>query len=111
MTTRRFVPLALGSAALLGLFLYGPTFGVSFAYDDVDYLNHASDVLAGRAPFWDVLFRPQGEHFVPVLRAYRSRALMCSVVPSSHAPTLLHGPRLLGRQLPQPEPDAMLPAA
>ncbi|MEO8587297.1 MAG: hypothetical protein ABI584_14125 [Acidobacteriota bacterium] len=68
MTTRRFVPLALGSAALLGFFLYGPTFGASFAYDDVDYLNHAADVLAGRAPFWGVLFRPQGEHFVPVLR-------------------------------------------
>jgi hypothetical protein len=68
MTTRRFVPLALGSAALLGLYLYGPTLGASFAYDDVDYLNHAADVLAGRAPFWGVLFRPQGEHFVPVLR-------------------------------------------
>jgi len=68
MTNRRFTLLALASTALLGLFLYGPTFGNSFAYDDVDYLNHAADVLAGRAPFWGVLFRPQGEHFVPILR-------------------------------------------
>lgn len=68
MTARRFTLLALGSAALLGLFLYGPTLGGSYAYDDIDYLNHAADVLAGRAPFWGVLFRPQGEHFVPVLR-------------------------------------------
>ena len=64
MTTRRFVPLALGSTALLGFFLYGPTFGASFAYDDVDYLNRAADVLAGRAPFWDVLLSrlPIHEH-------------------------------------------------
>ncbi len=68
MTNRRFVALAFVSTALLGLWLYAPTFGNSYAYDDIDYLNHASDVLAGRAPFWGVLFRPQGEHFVPVLR-------------------------------------------
>jgi hypothetical protein len=68
VTARRFTLLALGSAGLLGLYLYGPTFGGAFAYDDIDYLNHAADVLAGRAPFWGVLFRPQGEHFVPVLR-------------------------------------------
>ncbi len=68
MKARRFAPVVLGSAALLGLYLYGPTFGGSYAYDDIDYLNHLADVLAGRAPFWGVLFRPQGEHFVPVLR-------------------------------------------
>ena len=68
MRLRRFVPLAFAAAAALGLYLYGPTFHGSYAYDDIDYLNHAADVLAGRAPFWDVLFRPQGEHFVPVLR-------------------------------------------
>ena len=68
MTARRFTLLALVAAAALGVSLYGPTFRGSFAYDDIDYLNHAADVLAGRAPFWSVLFRPQGEHFVPVLR-------------------------------------------
>lgn len=68
MTNRRFTLLVVGSTALLGLWLYGPTFGNSYAYDDIDYLNHAADVLAGRAPFWGALFRPQGEHFVPVLR-------------------------------------------
>ena len=68
MTTRRFAVLALGAAALIGLFLYAPTFGSGYAYDDIDYLNHAADVLAGRASFWGVPFRPQGEHFVPVLR-------------------------------------------
>ena len=69
MRTRRFALLAVGRRDALGFFLYGPTFsGGSYAYDDVDYLNQAADVLAGRAPFWRVLFRPQGEHFVPVLR-------------------------------------------
>src|SRR6266508_179183 len=68
MTNRRFLSLTFVSTALLGLWLYAPTFGNSYAYDDVDYLNQAADVLAGRAPFWGVLFRPQGEHFVPVLR-------------------------------------------
>ncbi len=68
MTSRRFGLLAFSSAALVGVFLYGPTFGNGYAYDDIDYLNHAADVLAGRAGFWTVLFRPQGEHFVPVLR-------------------------------------------
>jgi hypothetical protein len=68
VTSRRFLSLVLGSTALLGLYLYGPTFGASFAYDDIDYLNQAADTLSGRASFWSVLFRPQGEHFVPVLR-------------------------------------------
>jgi len=54
--------------ALLGLWLYTPTFGNSYAYDDIDNLNDAADLLAGRAPFWAALFRPHGEHFVPVLR-------------------------------------------
>jgi hypothetical protein len=69
VTTRRFSTLAFAAAGLLGLWLYAATFRNSYAYDDVDYLNHAADVLAGRASFWGVLFRPQGEHFVPVLRA------------------------------------------
>ena len=68
MTNRRFTLLAIGSTALLGLWLYTPTFGNSYAYDDIDNLNDAADLLAGRAPFWGVLFRPHGEHFVPVLR-------------------------------------------
>ena len=68
MTKSRFVSFALVSTAALGLWLYAPTFGNSYAYDDIDYLNHAADVLAGRASFGTVLLRPQGEHFVPVLR-------------------------------------------
>ncbi|HMA29587.1 MAG TPA: hypothetical protein VKS23_06970 [Thermoanaerobaculia bacterium] len=68
MTNRQFIALAVGSAALLGVWLYGPTFGASYAHDDMDFLNLAADLLAGRAPFWSVLFRPQGDHFVPVMR-------------------------------------------
>lgn len=68
MKTRRFALFAAGAATALGFFLYGPTFSGAYAYDDVDYLNQTADVLSGRAPFWPVLFRPQGEHFVPVLR-------------------------------------------
>jgi hypothetical protein len=68
MTNRRFTSLAIGSTALLGLWLYSPTFGASYAHDDMDYLDYAADILSGRAPFWSVLFQPQGEHFVPVMR-------------------------------------------
>ncbi|MCM3875260.1 MAG: hypothetical protein NEA02_02460 [Thermoanaerobaculia bacterium] len=68
MTNRRFILLAIGVTALLGLWLYSPTFGHSYAYDDIDNLNDAADLLAGRAPFWGALFQPHGEHFVPVLR-------------------------------------------
>ncbi|HSB63866.1 MAG TPA: hypothetical protein VLJ18_06850, partial [Thermoanaerobaculia bacterium] len=68
MSNRRFVSFAVGSTALLGLWLYAPTFRASYAHDDMDFLNLAADLLSGRAPFWSVLFRPQGDHFVPVMR-------------------------------------------
>jgi hypothetical protein len=57
--------LAVGAVAV---FLYYPTFRSSFAYDDVDYLNAAAEHLSGRTPLATVLFRPQGEHFLPALR-------------------------------------------
>ncbi len=68
MKAGRLALTAAAAAGGLGAFLYGPTFQNAFAYDDIDYLNQAADVLAGRAGFSTVLFRPQGEHFVPVLR-------------------------------------------
>ncbi len=57
--------LIVGAVALV---LYLPTFRASFAYDDVDYLNAAAEHLSGRTPTAAVLFRPQGEHFLPALR-------------------------------------------
>jgi len=57
--------LAVGGVALA---LYYPTFRASFAYDDVDYFNAAAEHLSGRTPLASVLFRPQGEHFLPALR-------------------------------------------
>lgn len=62
--------LALASIVLAaaGALLYGPTLRLSFAYDDIDYLNQGADALAGKASFFSVLARPQGEHFVPLLR-------------------------------------------
>ncbi len=64
---RFFLVLAVvtGAAAVA---LYGPTLRMSFAYDDIDYLNAAADHLSGRVPLATILFRPQGEHFLPALR-------------------------------------------
>lgn len=53
---------------LLGGGIYGPTLSLSYAYDDVDYLNAAADHLSGRTSLSSVLLRPQGEHFLPALR-------------------------------------------
>ncbi len=67
-TARRFT-LALALVVLaVELVLYFPTLGASWAYDDMDYLNLAGDVLAGKRPFWNMVFFPQGEHLVMIQR-------------------------------------------
>ncbi|MEO6326420.1 MAG: hypothetical protein ABIT01_16340 [Thermoanaerobaculia bacterium] len=51
------------------MLLYYRTFGASYAYDDIDYLNEAAETLSGRPGFWSSLFRPHQGHIVPALRA------------------------------------------
>src|SRR5580693_661541 len=63
------VPLAAAPLALvLGVGLYLPTFRCSWAYDDMDYLNFAAAVLAGRQGYWSAVFHPHLEHLVPLVR-------------------------------------------
>ncbi len=64
----RSLLLPFVAAALVGTALYFPTFRASFAFDDMDYLRDAAATLAGKVSYWSVVFRPQGEHFLPVLR-------------------------------------------
>ncbi|HVS00716.1 MAG TPA: hypothetical protein VMW27_29115 [Thermoanaerobaculia bacterium] len=62
---------ALGLAAVvlaIALFHFWPTLGVSWAYDDIDYINHAISVMSGDWGFWETLIRPQGEHVVAGFR-------------------------------------------
>lgn len=62
-------PAVLAAVGLaLALLLYLPTLGSSWGYDDIDYINQAADVLAGKRGFWEVVFRPQGEHIVAGFR-------------------------------------------
>lgn len=68
MSTRPFAALLAATVALLALLLYFPTLGSSWAYDDMDYINQASDAMAGQRGFFEVLFRPQGEHIVAGFR-------------------------------------------
>jgi hypothetical protein len=61
--------LALAVGALVcGLALYARTLSSSYAYDDIDHLNAAADVLTGRADYWTYVFRPHLEHLVPAVR-------------------------------------------
>jgi hypothetical protein len=62
-----FLVLA-GFIVACGLILYLPTLPASWAYDDMDHLNAAADVLAGRAGYWRFVFRPHLEHLVPAVR-------------------------------------------
>jgi hypothetical protein len=62
-----FLTLAI-STLVCGLFLYWRTLSASYAYDDVDHLNAAADVLAGRQGYWAFVFRPHLEHLVPMVR-------------------------------------------
>lgn len=68
MRARPFAALLASSVALLALLLYFPTLGSSWAYDDMDYINQAADAMAGERGFFEVLFRPQGEHIVAGFR-------------------------------------------
>ncbi|HEV7765423.1 MAG TPA: hypothetical protein VGQ76_10505 [Thermoanaerobaculia bacterium] len=56
------------AAILLSLAIYWPTFSITWAYDDVDYINVASRMLSGELPFWRGVFEPQGEHITAGLR-------------------------------------------
>jgi hypothetical protein len=65
---RRFAALLVLTVVASGAFVYWPTFRASWAYDDMDYLNAAADVLAGKTGYWETVFRPHLEHLVPVVR-------------------------------------------
>lgn len=56
------------AAILLSLAIYWPTFSITWAYDDLDYINVASRMLSGDVPFWRGVFEPQGEHITAGLR-------------------------------------------
>ena len=74
---RPFLPILALSVVALGLLLYLPTFSASYAYDDMDYLNTAADVLAGKSGYWKTAFRPHLEHLVPTVRmAFHASALL-----------------------------------
>jgi hypothetical protein len=62
-----FLTLAI-STLVCGLFLYWRTLSASYAYDDVDHMNAAADVLAGRQGYWTFVFRPHLEHLFPMVR-------------------------------------------
>lgn len=64
----RFVLLLAGASLICGFALYAGTLTASYAYDDMDHLNSAADVLAGRAAYWKFVFRPHLEHLVPMVR-------------------------------------------
>jgi hypothetical protein len=68
------VALALAILAV-GLFQLYPTFRLAYAYDDLDCLNLAADVLAGKASWWEAAIRPHNEHVMPLMRvAYHASA-------------------------------------
>ncbi|HVG10967.1 MAG TPA: hypothetical protein VNM67_24905 [Thermoanaerobaculia bacterium] len=66
-SARRALVLALAVLAV-GLVQFYPTFRLAYAYDDLDCLNAAADVLAGKAGFWETAFRPHNEHVIPLFR-------------------------------------------
>jgi hypothetical protein len=68
VSLRRFAGLAALLALAVGGVLYLPSFRCSWAYDDMDYLNYAAQVLAGREGYWSSVFHPHLEHLVPLVR-------------------------------------------
>src|SRR6185369_6236040 len=56
------------SWAVLALVPLALAFGLSWAYDDIDYINQAADALAGQRGIVATLMRPQGEHVVAGFR-------------------------------------------
>jgi hypothetical protein len=65
---RRFVLLLAAVSLICGVALYARTLTASYAYDDMDHLTAAADVLSGRAAYWPFVFRPHLEHLVPMVR-------------------------------------------
>lgn len=65
---RNFVLLLAAISLICGFALYAGTLTASYAYDDMDHLNAAADVLSGRAAYWPFVFRPHLEHLVPMVR-------------------------------------------
>ncbi len=63
----RALPAVAGIAGLaaLGLWLYGPTLSLGFAYDDIDHLNLAGEALSGSMSLGRALFTPHLEHLLP----------------------------------------------
>jgi hypothetical protein len=64
----RFAAAAAALSLAVGGLLYAPTFRCAWAYDDMDYLNYAAQVLAGREGYWTSVFHPHLEHLVPLVR-------------------------------------------
>lgn len=64
---RTAVALAL-AVLVVGVVPLFPTFRTAYAYDDLDCLNLAADVLAGKEGYWQAAFRPHNEHLMPFLR-------------------------------------------
>lgn len=65
----RFVLVVSAFALALAFALYLPTLRCQFAYDDIDYINLAGKVLAGKAGYWQTLFHPHAEHLVAGFQA------------------------------------------
>ncbi len=65
----RFAAALAVAVLAIALFHFWPTLGVSWGYDDIDYINHAIAVMSGDRGFWETLIRPQGEHVVAGFRA------------------------------------------
>lgn len=60
------LPVLSIATVAIGLLVYFPTFGLSYAHDDIDFLNGAADLLSGRSSPWSLL-APHNEHFLPSL--------------------------------------------
>ncbi|HEX7809642.1 MAG TPA: hypothetical protein VF608_12975, partial [Thermoanaerobaculia bacterium] len=69
MRQHRFVLVVSALSIALAVILYFPTFRLPFAYDDVDYINLGSRLLAGEITILDALFTPHSEHLVAGCRA------------------------------------------
>jgi hypothetical protein len=77
---RGFALVLAAAVVAVGLLLYGKSLRASYAFDDMDYLNLAADVLAGRRSYLSVVLRPHLEHFVPLLRvAFHASAALFGV--------------------------------
>src|ERR1700730_4283041 len=75
-----FVRRAALLVLAVGGVLYALTFRCSYAYDDMDYLNFAAAVLAGRQGYWSAVFHPHLEHLVPLVRiAFHASAALFGV--------------------------------